>query len=114
MFKIFYGVLLSALILIVLIACGSDDELYYDKNTNQYVTIDQIGKSQSSKPSVPITKGSTSGISAQDYNALLERVKNLERKVSYMGTDLGIVCNYFPDVTNQRKIFKCIHNDRQY
>ena len=62
---------------------------------------------------MPITKGSTSGISVQDYNALLERVKDLERKVSYMSVDLNTVCNHTADI-NQRKTFKCTQNDRWY
>ena len=41
MFKIFYGVLLSALILIVSIACEKEKEaLYrYDSETNQYENV---------------------------------------------------------------------------
>ena len=101
MFKIFYGVLLSALILIVSIACSTTSSTTEHNHDGRYLTVADFD------------------YQVQKYNELLEYTKGLEKRlvnleststsvpaVSYdrriraISADIRGICNYLNSVTN--------------
>ena len=108
MFKIFYGVLLSALILIVSIACEKEKEaLYrYDSGTNQYENV--LEKKSTTNVTSAQTITPTNSVSVEQYNALLNRIDKLESNVSNIKMALRNICSLRnTDIMSTGKVFDC-------
>ena len=113
MFKIFYGVLLFALILIVSIACSSTTT-EHNHDGRYLTTADFDYQVQKYNELLEYTKGleqrlvNLESTSTSVPNSTLEqRVKKIENSISAMSLDLGEVCQLTSGQYKLR-VFRCM------